>query len=173
VAVEIELKELPKKMPSEEEVRKLEMIKKQFEQEEEEEDYVEQPSPSKRNWTRIFLFCLVGVGLISVAYYLYSRNKSSSSSSGDDELEKKINDIMKISNEDLLKPQEIYPKTPARVEKTPSYQDDISPPIRSPSPASYSPIRSPSPVSYSPENTITKTIHEQLMNKLKKASIAY
>jgi hypothetical protein len=180
LTVHIDLKELPKKMPSEEEVRKLEMIKRQFDREQEQEaEVAPPPTESKYNWTRIFLFCLVGIGLVSVVYYLYNKNKNNKYQEVDLDLDKKINDILNDNSvNDLLHQPEV--KSPLRVEdlSVKSYSPDVIPsPIRSPSPISYS--HSPdSPITYShspasPENTISKSIHEKLMDKLKKASIAY
>jgi len=167
VTVTIDLQELPTKMPSDEEVRKLEMIQQQAEQE-----CVEQNTGSvepKYNYTRIFLFCLVGIGLISLVYYIYTPKKESSSPAYglDRDLETKIDDILKSSNEVLLQPV-IKPLSPSYT--TVPTPENISSPIRSPM---YSPEYASPEREASPGNNISNTIHEKLMEKLKKSSIAY
>jgi hypothetical protein len=174
VFVTINLKELPKKLPTEEQIKKLEMIKQQID-----EEYTpdSQPVEKKYNWTRIFFVCLVIIGILSVVYYFYSKRKQTVETN----LETKIDNILKLQ--------------PSEMDLNPVSLDYISSPVEASSPVkpvkTGSPVididydtfvRSPSPVvspvvassrDASPENSISKKIHEKLMEKLKKASIAY
>ncbi len=176
VIVTINLKELPKKLPTEEQIRKLEMIKQQVDEEFTGSDT--QPTEKKYNWTRIFLVCLVVIGLLSVIYYFYSKRQETV----ENDLEIKIDNILKIKPEEMdLNPvsldyvsqpppsESVVVSSPVKQLKPGSPVLDIDYDVRSPSPV----VSSNSSREVSPENSISKKIHEKLMEKLKKASIAY
>lgn len=172
VVVNINLKELPKKLPSEEEIRKLEMIKQQLDEE------YQPPQPTfeeKRtyNWTRIFLICLVIIGILSVIYYFYNKKQTKTESETYNDLDKNVDEVLK-----LLTPVDVDPpiiNTERVISPSPVKRSSPSPVVIESRP--HSPIGSPtSPVfstNNSPENDISKKIHEKLMEKLKRASIAY
>ena len=162
VIVTIDLQEVHRKMPSDEEIRKLDMLQQQVEQFEQHTDSVE----PKYNYTRIFLCCLVGIGLISIAYYFYTIKKETSSPEPNLylDLEQKIDDILKSSNEEVVSLQpEMTPVLSPSYTEVASPENIISSPIRSPNylSAYNSPVREAS----SPDNNISNTIHEKLMDK--------
>jgi hypothetical protein len=188
VLVNINVKELPKKLPSEDEIRKLEMIKQQVD----EEYNMPEPPPEvvveekKYNWMRIFLFSLVAIGVVSGIYYLY--NKRSTKPTPEIDIETKIDDLLRLSDSsnDVMDIKPVDTESLLSRSSPPPVKISPPPKLSSPSPIRQSPIidydvvQSPiqSPVrsasTYeSPENSISKKIHEKLMEKLKKASIAY